>query len=68
MNSLMYPAGVAKGSVAQNAASNIRTMARASRFWARLGGSVENRTCRSSKSPVTGGAAVAARESRVVPF
>jgi hypothetical protein len=52
-----------KGQRGKNAASYIRTMVRASRFWARLGGSVESRTCRSSKSPVTGGAG--GRRSRV---
>ena len=64
MNSLTYGSGtVAKGTVAQNAASNTSTMARASRVWPRLGGSVDSRTCCSSKTPVVGTAA-SARDSR----
>src|SRR5215813_13770929 len=69
MNSLMYPTGtVAKGTVAQNAASRSSTMARASRFWPRLGGSVDSRICCSSNAPVVAGAAVPARELRATPF
>jgi len=69
MNSLMYPTGiVAKGTVAQNAASRTSRMARASRFWPRLGGSVDSRICCSPDAPVVAGAAVPARESREVPF
>src|SRR5215472_16937977 len=69
MNSLMYPTGTAaKGTVAQNAASRSSTMARASRFWPRLGGSVDSRICCSSNAPVVAGAAVRARELRATPF
>src|SRR5262245_41990398 len=53
MNSRTYPTGiVAKGAVAPTAASNTSTMARASRFWPRLGGSVDSRICCSANAPV----------------
>ena len=69
MNSLIYPTGTAaKGTVAQNAASRTSTTARASRFWPRLGGSVDSRTCCASNAPVVAGAAMPARESREAPF
>jgi hypothetical protein len=69
MNSLMYPTGaVAKGTVAQNAASKTSTTARASRFWPRLGGSVDSRTCCSFNDPSVAGAVMPARESREAPF
>src|SRR5215813_8935538 len=56
MNSLMYPTGtVAKGTVAQNAASKTTTTASASRCWPRLGGSVDSRTCCSFNAPVVAG-------------
>src|SRR5712671_2418004 len=42
-------------------------VARANRFWMRLGGSVDSRTCCSSKTPLVGTSA-SAREPRWVPF
>ena len=69
MNSLMYPTGTAaKGTVAQNAASKTSMVARASRCWPRLGGSVDSRTCCSFNAPVVAGLAMPARESREAPF
>lgn len=59
---------VAKGTVAQNAASKTTTMASASRCWPRLGGSVDSRTCCSFNAWVVAGSAMPARESREAPF
>ncbi len=58
---------VANGTVAQNTASKTSMVARANRFWTRLGGSVDSRTCCSSKTPLVGTSA-SAREPRWVPF
>ncbi len=56
---------MAKGTVAQNAASNTSPMAKASRVWPRLGGSVDSRTCCPSKRR---GVVVAAASARDWPW